>query len=192
MQHTGTQTITTERLILRRFTIEDAEPMFRNWANDPDVTEYLMWQHHTDIGVTQEILEDWIKRYENDDFYLWAIVPKEFGEPIGSISIVQQRDDISMVHVGYCIGKKWWHGGYTSEALAALIDYFFEKTDANRIESRHDPRNPNSGRVMKKCGMKYEGTLRQSDYNNKGICDAAYYGLLREEWNLHHRLRDHT
>lgn len=182
MKHIGTQTITTERLTLRRFTLDDAEVMFQNWVNDPDVTEFLTWQPHADLSVTQKLLDDWINNYEKDDYYHWAIVPKNLGEPIGGISIVHHRDDISMVHVGYCIGKKWWHSGYTSESLAALIKYFFEKTDANRVESQHDPNNPNSGMVMKKCGMKFEGTLRQSDYNNKGICDASYYGILREEW----------
>lgn len=182
MKHIGTQPITTERLILRRFTHDDAEAMFRNWVNDPDVTEFLTWPPHGDLSVTQKLLEDWINRYEKDDYYHWAIEPKDLGEPIGGISIVQQRDDINMVHFGYCIGKKWWRNGYTSESLAALIKYFFEKTDANRVEARHDPNNPNSGLVMKKCGMKFEGTLRQAGHSNKGICDESYYGILREEW----------
>lgn len=50
-----------------------------------------------------------------------------------------------------------------------------------KIESRHDPRNPNSGAVMKKCGMMYEGTLRQADWNNQGICDASYYAILKND-----------
>ena len=50
------------------------------------------------------------------------------------------------------------------------------------VASWHDPRNPNSGKVMQKCGMKYEGTLRSTDRNNQGICDAVCYGLLKEEW----------
>ena len=86
-----------------------------------------------------------------------------------------------MVHIGYCIGRTWWHKGITSEALKAVMDYFFEKVEVNRIESRHDPRNPNSGGVMKKCGMKYEGTLRQADRNNQGICDCSFYGLLASD-----------
>lgn len=57
----------------------------------------------------------------------------------------------------------------------------FDVVDANRIESRRDPRNSNSGKVMKKCGMKYEGTLRSSDWNNQGVYDACYYGLLKSE-----------
>ncbi len=56
-----------------------------------------------------------------------------------------------------------------------------EVVGANRIESRHDSRNPNSGKVMEKCGMKYEGTMRSSDRNNQGICDACYYALLKSE-----------
>ncbi len=52
---------------------------------------------------------------------------------------------------------------------------------AHGIEARHDPRNSYSGQVMKKCGMKYEGTLRGADWNNQGICDACYYALLASE-----------
>ena len=49
-----------------------------------------------------------------------------------------------------------------------------------RIEARHDPRNPASGAVMRKCGMTFEGTLRRSDWNNQGLCDASYYAIIKE------------
>ena len=68
--------------------------------------------------------------------------------------------------------------------MKAVMDYMFDEVGVNRVESRHDPRNPNSGAVMRKCGMRFEGTLRQSDWNNQGICDASWYGLLAEERNL--------
>ena len=51
----------------------------------------------------------------------------------------------------------------------------------NRIEARHDPNNPHSGAVMRKCGMRYEGTSRQADRNNQGICDCARYAILRSD-----------
>ncbi|MDO4379724.1 MAG: GNAT family protein, partial [Clostridia bacterium] len=102
-------------------------------------------------------------------------------EPIGSISAVSVKEKISSVQIGYCIGKKWWHNGITSEALKAVMDYFFDVVGVNRIEARHDSKNPNSGKVMKKCGMKYEGTLRSADWNNQGICDACYYALLKSD-----------
>lgn len=99
--------------------------------------------------------------------------------------MVDIKENLDIVHIGYCIGSPWWHQGYTSEAFKALIPFFFEEVGVNRIESSHDPNNPNSGLVMKKCGLKYEGTLRQSDWSNQGIVDASVYGLLKEEW-LHH------
>jgi len=51
-----------------------------------------------------------------------------------------------------------------------------------RRAARHDVNNPNSGGVMKKCGMKYEGTMRQADINNQGICDFSEYGILAEDY----------
>ena len=87
-----------------------------------------------------------------------------------------------MVHIGYALGRKWWRQGIMSEALAELVRFFFEDVCVKRIESRHDPLNQNSGKVMLKCGLVHEGTLRQSDKNNQGICDAAYYALLAEDY----------
>ena len=107
---------------------------------------------------------------------------KSLNESIGSISVVDQDEKTDKVHIGYCIGSKWWHMGITSEAFSAIIPFFFNEVNVNRIESQHDPNNPNSGAVMKKCGLKYEGTLRQADWSNKGIVDACMYGLLREDY----------
>lgn len=182
MRHCGTQRLETERLVLRRFVIEDAEAMFENWASDPEVTKYLTWPAHTSTDTSRAVLEDWISFYPRENYYQWAIVLKENGsEPIGSISAVYLNDDISMVHIGYCLGRTWWHRGIMSEALKAVMAFFFDQVGANRIESRHDPRNPHSGMVMKKCGMKYEGTMRSSDRNNQGICDACWYARLKSE-----------
>lgn len=181
MNHCGTRRLETERLILRRFTTEDAPAMYKNWASDPEVTKFLMWPTHSDVEVSKTILNDWVNSYSDEKYYQWAIVPKECGEPIGSMAVVRMDEAVSMVHIGYGIGRAWWHRGITSEALKAVMDFLFDEVGVNRIESRHDPRNPNSGAVMRKCGMKYEGTLRSADWNNQGICDANYYALLRSE-----------
>lgn len=182
MKHCGTQTIKTPRLTLRRFTIDDAKAMYENWASDPAVTEFLCWQAHLNIDITRNVLASWVESYANNDYYQWAIVPDDIGEPIGCIAAVEQDDEISMVHIGYALGKAWWHNGYMSESLAAVIEFFFTQVDVNRVESRHDPNNPHSGGVMKKCGMKYEGTMRMADINNKGIVDASMYSILKDEW----------
>ena len=182
MKHCGTQRLETDRLVLRRFVKDDAAAMYHNWASDKEVTKYLMWPTHSSQETSQGVTEDWVNHYSNERYYHWAIVLKNNGdEPIGDIAVVDMKENISMAHIGYCIGRTRWNKGITSEALKTVMDFLFDVVDVNRIESRHDPRNPHSGMVMKKCGMKYEGTLRRSDWNNQGLCDACYYALLKSE-----------
>ena len=180
LKHKGTVRLETPRLILLRTQMEDAEAMFNNWANDSEVTKYLTWQPHGNIEVTKNLLSNWVESYEKEDYYQWLIVLKESNEPIGSI-MVSTVGRAQSAHVGYCIGRKWWHQGIMSETLKRVMDFLFDEVGYHRVESMHDSNNPNSGKVMAKCGMKYEGTLRMADRNNQGICDACYYGLLTDE-----------
>ena len=183
MNHIGTKVIETERLILRPFTLEDAQPMFDNWASDPEVSKYVTWPAHESVDVTKMLLEDWVTRYEKMDNYSWAITLKEKGdEPIGNISAVPVDDHTESVEIGYCMGRAWWGKSVMAEALKAVIDFFMAEVGANRVYARHDTANPNSGRVMKKAGMTFEGVLRRSGRNNQGIVDLAYYSILRSEW----------
>ena len=182
LTHKGTQTIETPRLILRRARQEDAEPMFRNWASDSEVTKYLTWPTHSNTTVSEMVIGSWIQEYKKESYYQWMIALKEIGEPIGTISVVRQNDRMEEAEIGYCIGSRWWHQGIVTEALTAVIEYLFTEVGMNRVAARHDPNNPHSGGVMRKCGMKYEGTHRACDRNNQGICDAAQYAILRSEW----------
>lgn len=182
MNHRGTKVLETERLILRRLVEEDAEKCFSNWMSDPEVTKFLTWPTHKNIDETRRVLRYWIAKYGDNAFYQWVIVLKESAEPIGTISVVSANEDIDAVEIGYCIGKRWWKQGYTSEALARVITFLFEEVKVNMVYASHDIENPNSGRVMRKCGMKYEGTMRQSKKNNRGIVDACMHSILAEEY----------
>lgn len=153
MIHKGTKELKTQRLILRRFVIEDAEAMFNNWANDPEVTKFLSWEPHGCIEVTKDLLESWVKDYQNLNCYNWAIVFDDF--LVGSISLLNLKDDICEAEAGYCMSKTHWGKGIMAEALAALLKYSFDEVGFNRIFAKHNIDNPNSGKVMKKCGMKY-------------------------------------
>lgn len=168
----------TKRLVLRRFEVVDAEAMFANWAHDPEVTRYLTWAPHKDVEETRKLLTDWVERYADPSWYQWAIVPKDLNEPVGAISVVETYPEIDGVEIGYCLGRPWWGRGYMTEAFSALITYFLSEVGALRIQAKHDVNNPASGRVMQKCGLRYEGTLRGYDVNNQGICDCCVYGLL--------------
>ena len=168
------------------FDIHDPEikPLFNRWVamrqrcNNPNSNSY---PHYGARGI--KVCQEWDNTEDGFlNFYNWAIVLKESGEVIGDISSVGSNEDVGRVHIGYCLGRKWWNKGIMSEALNRVIQFFFEEVEVNRVDSRHDVNNPASGKVMKKCGMVYEGTLRQFDINNEGIGDTCYYGILKSEW----------
>ena len=192
MLHTQTQTLETPRLRLRRFAINDAQAMYDAWASDDEVTKYLTWPTHQNVAVTERVLDSWISQYEAPGFYSWAIERREDAGLIGAISVVRIDEDVNSVQVGYCIGRKYWGKGIMTEAFSAVIDFLFGTVGANRVEARHDPRNPASGRVMQKCGLTFEGTLRSADRNNQGICDASYYSILKDEWETQKEIEAFT
>ena len=181
MKHIGTKTIETPRLILRRFTQEDSRSVFENWASDEEVTRYMAWPRHQTLDDTRKVLREWVESYENDSFYEWAIVLKELGQPIGSIEVLSCDDYVQKANLGYSIGKAFWGRGIMPEALKAVIDYLFDEVGVQRVEACHDARNPNSGKVMRKCGMLHEGTMRRWAWTNAGICDTCNYGILIED-----------
>ena len=183
MNHRGTKKMETARLILRPFVKEDAGAMYRNWASDPEVTKFLSWPTYKSVDDANYILDLWVPQYADDTFYQWAIELKPLGEVIGSISVVNQDDRVDMVEIGFCIGRSWWGQGIMTEAFQAVIDFLFGEVGVQRIEAGHDPNNPASGAVQRKCGLIYEGTLRRSIRSNQGITDKAVYAILKEEWS---------
>lgn len=182
LKHKGTVTLETERLILRKFTEEDAPAVFQNWASDDEVTKYLTWPTHQSVENSLGYMRFLLDTYKEKNSYQWGIELKETGELFGNISVVKIEEEVDAVELGYVIGRRFWNNGYMTEAVKAVIAFLFDQVGARRIAARHDINNPGSGKVMQKAGMRYEGTLRQSDRNNQGIVDCAVYSILKEEY----------
>ena len=181
MRHAGTQIIKTERLTLRKIELADAEMMFCNWANDDEVSRYMRWTTHKDAEETKAIIQHWFEGYKENNKYHWGIC-LENGEMIGSVGVMVTAEYDFKAELGYCIGRKWWGQGYTSEAVKAIIDYMFANTDIERIEAYHSIQNPASGKVMANSGMTLEGFARHKYKNRDGFQDCNLYGIIREEW----------
>lgn len=145
----------TERLILRKFKIDDAPAVYRNYASNDNVTKFLTWPTHASIDASYNYTKSVVQSYKEGKHYEWAIVLKNIGEVIGAISIVRIREDENDVEVGYCIGEAFWHQGITSEALKAVIEFIRNDIKPRRIFAGHDVNNPHSGDVMKKCGLRF-------------------------------------
>ena len=166
----------SDRLILRPFTVNDVQDVYQ-YASDDIVTKYLTWPSHTDISQTEKV----VKEFYMDKPGVYAIELKSEGKCIGCIDlrICEEHDKASF---GYVLNRKYWNNGYMTEALKLLIDFAFSKLGLNRIESTHYVGNEGSGRVMQKCGMRYEGKGLQ-EVKIKGIFhDVVHYAILKENW----------
>ena len=176
----NTKVLETERLILRPFTLEDADAMYNNWASDPLTPRYITWDVHENVEVTKKIIELWISEYENGS-YNWLVELKNNHEPIGSISVIYDKDLV--VEIGYCYGSKYWGNGYATEALRKVIEFFLLEKNYYMVEAKHISGNPASGRVMEKAGMKKETILRNRKINKdtKERNDLVIYSITKEE-----------
>lgn len=183
MKNLGTVVLETERLILRPFTASDANDMYGNWASSDKVTKFLTWPTHQSVDISQMIINSWLDGYSNLSNYQWCMEYKENHQAIGSFGVVHMDENTQAVEIGYCIGEDYWNKGITSEAFERVIQFLFEEVECNRIYARHDVNNPNSGKVMIKSGLQYEGTLREAGKNNTGICDVAVYGVTKRMYS---------
>ncbi len=182
LNHKGTKEIRTNRLLLRKYRLSDAEEMFENYANDDRVTKYLPWKPYSNPADVIPFLEMTIKKYEEISTYNWAIIYQ--GSVIGGISAMSIDPMRNNCEVGYCIGYDFWNKGITSEALAAVIAFLFDEVGMHRIMAKHDIENPASGEVMKKCGMTYEGRFKEYYLRHDSTySDALVYGIVNE--NIH-------
>ena len=161
MNHLGTKTIETERLILRKFELKDAEQMFKNYCSRKKVTQFLTWEPHKTVEDTKNYLKNIIlPAYNEISTYRWAIVLKENNQVVGCIDVVNSSENKKRAELGWVLSDDYWGQGIMPEAAKEVVKYLFD-IGYIRIEAIHDVRNPKSGRVMKKINMEHEGVLRK-------------------------------
>lgn len=173
-------TLTTERLVLRPMTREDAADLQR-LVNDAEIASNTLTIPHP---YTIEMAYEWIathpEKAEKNIEIVWGITLRDAGTFVGVIGLMPEPHD--QAEFGYWIGREFWNRGYVTEATRAVIAYAFETLGVNRVEAIHFTRNPASGRVMQKCGMHLEGTLRQARRKDDEYIDVHVYSILRSEW----------
>jgi ribosomal-protein-alanine N-acetyltransferase len=107
---------------------------------------------------------------------------KSTGEVIGRIWGIRPDDRVCQNELAYELGQKWWNQGLMTEAVKTVINFFFNEVRFNRIYAGHASGNPASGKVMQKCGMIYEGTMRRACKNNNGVFDNVCYAIIAEDY----------
>jgi RimJ/RimL family protein N-acetyltransferase len=170
----------TERLRLRRPTLEDAEAAFETYASDGKITRYLTWDAHTTPAQTREFFQQAIDSWDlRMGHRVWLIERKEDGALMGTIGCTVW---FHRVEVGFALGSRFWGRGYTPEALAGVCHAALEDPRIFRVQALCDEENTRSSRVMEKVGMQYEGRLRSYGHHPNASDlprDCLMYSLVR-------------
>lgn len=175
----------TERLVLRRFTLDDASDVQR-LAGEWEVARTLLSVPHPyEEGMAEEWITDHPSEFERGEGVHFALVLSERGELCGACGLVINLRDAN-AELGYWIGKPYWGRGYATEAAREVVRYGFEQLWLHRIYAAHFGTNPASGRVLEKIGMTYEGTRREHHRKWGDYEDRIEYGLLVGEWRAQH------
>ena len=173
--------IETDRLLLRRLCIRDATDMFEYMCHDV-VAQHVLWDAHRNISDTRNYIRYMLRKYRLGDPASWGIEYKATGTIIGTIGYMWNNPEHASAELGYSLNDAYWNMGIMTEALSAVIRYSFTKMHINRLEAQHETDNPASGRVMQKCGMRKEGTLRARLRNKGRYVDVDLYAILRNDF----------
>ncbi|TVQ31941.1 MAG: N-acetyltransferase [Phycisphaeraceae bacterium] len=175
-------TLTTDRLILRPFELSDAGNAQRLAGDKKVAATTLSIPHPYPDGAAEEWIGTHQAAFDEGNGVEFAITDRESGELIGSIGLRISREH-AHAELGYWIGVPHWGNGYATEAGRAVIDYGFRELSLRRIHAHHAPRNPASGRVLEKLGMRPEGVMREHIFKWGEFEDCVLYGLLRSEYD---------
>ena len=171
----------TPRLLLRRMRMRDARDIY-DWSSDRQVARYVLWEPHQSLGESRAYIRAMRACYRRGVPSSWAIEMKSLGKVIGTIGFMWVSRENRSAEVGYSLSRSYWGQGLMTEALSRVLRASFEELKLNRVEAQYDVRNPASGRVMEKCGMKQEGVLRNRIYNKGEYVDVAVCAILAEEY----------
>ena len=173
----------TVRLLLRPFTLSDATDVQR-LAGAPEVADTtLNLPHPYEDGMAEQWIDSQPTRFAAGSNFAYAITRRTNGVLLGAIGLMEISARHRRAELGYWLGIPFWNQGYMTEA-AALIDYGFSALGLHKITAVHFARNPASGRVMQKIGMRQEGIQRQHVCKNGVFEDEVVYGLLADEWRM--------
>lgn len=170
----------TNRLILRQLRPEDAIDLFDYFSKD-EVTKFYDIDSLTEINQAKGLIEILNERFYNLQGIRWGITLKNNDRVIGTCGFHKWIKKHFKAEVGYELSPKYWHQGYMSEVLAAVMQYGFDEMELNRIEAFIHHENSNSRKLLEKSGFNIEGVLHQYFYKNDNFIDSIIFSRLRNK-----------
>lgn len=175
----------TKRLTLRRMLKSDYRDMYE-YASQPIVTRYLLWDIHDSEAYTYKYLQYIQSRYRLGEFYDWAVVLRDpeggRGKMIGTCGFTRFHHEHNGAEIGYVLNPAYWGMGLAPEAVSAVMRFGFTELRLHRIEARYMLGNNASRRVMEKVGMTFEGVARESMFVKGVFVSVGTCSILRSEY----------
>jgi ribosomal-protein-alanine N-acetyltransferase len=176
-------TLSTERLILRSLTPDDAESLFRH-ASNPNVTRYASWDAHTSIDQSIRFVGEYAPSQ-----YLQAIPEPiaicergNVGEVIGVTGGIWADRNNFCMEIGFWVAEPYWNRGYVTEAARELVRYLFATYTVERVQAHCLVENRASARALEKIGLQFEGIARSAVFLRGRFWDIRKYAVLRSDW----------
>lgn len=167
----------TERLRLRRVRFDDLYDYYERLGSDGDVTRYLTFDPHQDIGESLASIEKTLARYEEGGCCRWAIALKEDDSIIGIFELLRFDEADESCSFAYMLAKDWWNRGYATEAMKEAFRFATQELGVKRITADHMAPNAASGAVMRKAGMVQTGIIPGKYEKHGQVYDAVCYEL---------------
>jgi len=173
------RSITTKRLILRPFKIEDAQRISELCNNYNIFKSTLTLPYPYPIESALAWIPTHEENFASDKSYEFAITDRETSELYGAIGLGNNQKHKNG-EIAYWIGEEYWGNGYATEAVKGIIDFAFNEKGYHRVWGRFFTTNPSSGRVMEKVGMVKEGLLIDHIVKEGEFLDLAMYGIINK------------
>ena len=176
----------TDRLVLRRFTMADADDLFDLDA-DPEVMNFITGGLPTPREeIENDVLPAFLRYYERGDRYgFWAAVEKSAGESLGWFHFISREGgDSDEAELGYRLKKSAWGKGYATEGSRALIQKGFTELGVRRVVAETMVVHAASRRVMENAGLAFVRTFYQPwPYPIEGAEHGdVEYALRKTDW----------
>lgn len=165
----------TERLVLRRLTLDDAEFIFR-LVNEPAWLRYIGDKHVRNLDDARNYLRTGpLDMYQRFGFGMFLCELKSTGEAIGSCGLLK-RDTLPDPDIGYAFLPEHWGKGYALEAASAVLKYGHREHRLPRILAITSPDNERSIQVLQKCGMHFQRSIEMAERDQVKLFAVEFAG----------------
>ena len=172
--------LATERLLLRRVTMEDAPEIFF-LRSDPIVLQFLSKEPAATIKEAEDFVVKVNNDTDNNESILWVIALKEApGKVIGSIGYWRMTKEHYRSEIGYVLNPQYWRKGIMKEAIMKVLDYGFNKIGLHSVEARINPDNIASASVLESTGFAREAYFKEDFCHREKFEDTAVYSRLNK------------